>query len=77
MKIPHWNDAPIRQVAQYEKAMLYIATPSGTRLDDVALKTFHAPPDELARLGFAVASMLESRFPGGGGPVGRGTGTRR
>lgn len=63
VKIPRWNDAPIREVAQYEKEMLYIATPCGTRLDDVALKTFHAPPDELARLGFAVASMLDSAAP--------------
>jgi NADH-quinone oxidoreductase subunit G len=63
VNIHHWNDAPIREVAQYEKAMLYIATPCGTRLDDVALKTFHAPPDELARLGFAVASILDPAAP--------------
>jgi NADH-quinone oxidoreductase subunit G len=63
VKIHHWNVAPIRQLAEYQKAMLYIATPCGTRLDDVALKTFHAPPDELARLGFAVASMLDPSAP--------------
>ncbi len=63
VKIPRWNNAPIREVAQYEKEMLYIATPSGTRLDDVAFKTFHAAPDELARLGFAVASMLNPASP--------------
>ena len=63
VKIHHWNAAPIQQLAEFEKAMLYIATPCGTRLDDVALKTFHAPPDELARLGFAVASMLDPAAP--------------
>ena len=62
-KIHHWNDAPIREAAQFEKAILYIATPCGTRLDDVALKTFHAPPDDLARLGFAVASMIDPTAP--------------
>jgi NADH-quinone oxidoreductase subunit G len=63
LTIHHWNDAGVREVAQDEKAMLYIATPCGTRLDDAALKSFHAPPDELARLGFAVASMLEPAAP--------------
>jgi NADH-quinone oxidoreductase subunit G len=63
VKIHHWNAAPIQQLAEYEKAMLYIATPCGTRLNDVALKTFHAPPDELARLGFAVASRLDPAAP--------------
>ena len=63
VRVPRWNDAGVRLVAQYDKGMLYIATPSGTRLDDAALKTFHAPPDELARLGFAVASMLDPAAP--------------
>ncbi len=63
VQIARWNDAAVREVAQFEKGMLYIATPSGTRLDDVALKTFHAAPDELARLGFAVASMLDQACP--------------
>ncbi len=63
VKIHHWNEAPIRQAAEFEKAMLYIATPCATSLDDVALKTFHAPPGDLARLGFAVASMLDPAAP--------------
>ncbi len=63
VKIHHWNAAPIQRLAEFEKAILYIATPCGTRLDDVALKTFHAPPDDLARLGFAVASRLDPAAP--------------
>ena len=63
VKIHHWNATPIQQLAEFEKATLYIATPCATRLDDVALKTFHASPDELARFGFAVASRLDPAAP--------------
>lgn len=62
-KVTHWNDTPVREAEQFEKRVLYIATPSGTRLDDMALKTFNAHPDELARVGFAVASMLDQSSP--------------
>ena len=58
VKILPWNDAPIRRAAEFEKGNLFIASPCATRLDDLARETFHAPPDELARLGFAVASLL-------------------
>ena len=34
-----------------------------TRLDEVATATFHAAPDDLARLGFAVAHALDSSAP--------------
>jgi len=63
MKVPCWMDAPISRIALDEKAMLYIATPYGTRLDDVALRTHHAPPGDLARLGFGIASMLNQSAP--------------
>ena len=48
---------------QDAKGPLYIATPHGTRLDDVATATFHAAPDDLARLGFAVAHALDPSAP--------------
>lgn len=63
VKIPSWNDAAIREIAQYEKEMLFIAAPHATRLDDVALRTFHGAPEDLARLGFAVASLLDPAAP--------------
>jgi NADH-quinone oxidoreductase subunit G len=63
LKIPLWMDHGVRDAMQGAKGPLYIATPYPTRLDHVATATFHAAPDDLARLGFAVAHALDSRAP--------------
>jgi NADH-quinone oxidoreductase subunit G len=63
LKIPLWMDHGVRDAMQGAKGPLYIATPYATRLDDVATATFRAAPDDLARLGFAVAHALDSRAP--------------
>jgi NADH-quinone oxidoreductase subunit G len=63
LKIPLWLDHGVRDAMQGAKGPLYIATPYATRLDEVATATFHAAPDDLARLGFAVAHALDSRAP--------------
>jgi NADH-quinone oxidoreductase subunit G len=49
---------------QAEKGPLFIATSASTRLDDVAAKTYRAAPDDIARLGFAVAHELDPAAPG-------------
>jgi NADH-quinone oxidoreductase subunit G len=63
LKIPLWLDHGVRDAMQDAKGPLYIATPYATRLDEVATATFRAAPDDLARLGFAVAHALDSRAP--------------
>jgi NADH-quinone oxidoreductase subunit G len=63
LKIPRWLDFGVRDAMQDAKGPLYVATPCNTRLDDVATSTFHAAPDDLARLGFAVAHALDSNAP--------------
>jgi NADH-quinone oxidoreductase subunit G len=63
LKIPLWMDYGVRDAMQGARGPLYVATPFATRLDDVATATFHAAPDDLARLGFAVAHALDSRAP--------------
>ncbi len=63
LKIPLWLDHGVRDAVQGAQGPLYIATPYATRLDDVATATFHAAPDDLARLGFAVAHALDPRAP--------------
>jgi NADH-quinone oxidoreductase subunit G len=63
VKLPLWNDAGIREVVQNEKEMLFIATPYSTRIDDAALKTWRAAPDDLIRLGFAVTAALRPEAP--------------
>jgi NADH-quinone oxidoreductase subunit G len=62
-KIPLWMDHGVRDALQDAKGPLYIATPYATRLDDIATGTFRAAPDDLARLGFAVAHALDPRAP--------------
>ena len=47
---------------QEDRGPFYIASPAGTRLDDVATETLRAAPDEIARFGFAVAHALEQRL---------------
>jgi NADH-quinone oxidoreductase subunit G len=61
--IPEWNDEAARTAIQNDKGPLFIAAPCGTRLDDIAVQTYLAAPDDLARLGFAVAHALSENAP--------------
>jgi NADH-quinone oxidoreductase subunit G len=63
LKIPLWLDYGVRDAMQDARGPLYIATPYATRLDEVATTTFRGAPDDLARLGFAVAHALDPRAP--------------
>jgi NADH-quinone oxidoreductase subunit G len=58
LHIEPWQDAALREVIQGKKAPLFIAATGPTRLDDAATGLCRAAPDELARLGFAVAAAL-------------------
>jgi NADH-quinone oxidoreductase subunit G len=62
-KIPLWLDHAVRELAQDEKSPLFIAAPYATKLDDVATDVVHAAPDDLARLGFAVAHAIDEGAP--------------
>ncbi len=61
--IPQWNEHAIREVIQNERGPLYIASYAATRLDDAATRTYHAGPQDLARLGYAVAHALDPEAP--------------
>ncbi len=63
LKIPRWLDFAVRELAQDEKGPLFIATAAATRLDDAATEIYHGAPDDLARLGFAVANAIDSSAP--------------
>ena len=63
MKIPLWNDNAVREATQHEHGPLFIATLMATRLDDIATHTFRVAPAEIARLGFAVAHILDPHAP--------------
>ncbi len=61
--IPQWNDAAVREMDRNEKNPLFIASPFGTKLDESASETFHHSPSDIARLGYAVASEINSGAP--------------
>jgi NADH-quinone oxidoreductase subunit G len=63
INIPSWHDGAVRELVQEQKGPLFIASVHTTKLDDVATETFHSSPDEIARLGFAVAHLLDDESP--------------
>jgi len=63
LHIPLWLDHAVRELVQDERGPLFIASPSVTRLDDVATEVLRAAPSGLARLGFAVAHALDPDAP--------------
>jgi NADH-quinone oxidoreductase subunit G len=63
LKIPGWLDAAVREVAQDRRSPLFVASVAATRLDDVAEAVYRGTPEEIARLGFAVAHALDSAAP--------------
>ena len=62
-KIQDWHMAAVQNVAQHALNPLFIASAAATRLDDIAEETVHAAPDDLARLGFAVAHAIDPNAP--------------
>jgi NADH-quinone oxidoreductase subunit G len=62
-KIPHWQDAGVRTFAGDVRSPLFVATPAVTRLDDIAQETVRAAPADIARLGFAVAAIIDPAAP--------------
>ncbi len=61
--IPDWNDAPAREFIQNRRGFLAVAAPADTKLDAFAAVTHHGAPDEVARLGFAIAQALDGTAP--------------
>ncbi|MGX5219488.1 NADH-quinone oxidoreductase subunit NuoG [Pseudomonas segetis] len=63
MKIQDWHMAAVQNVAQDAINPLFIASVTATRLDDIAEQCVHAAPDDLARIGFAVAHAIDPAAP--------------
>jgi NADH-quinone oxidoreductase subunit G len=61
--IPAWHDAGVRNAGQGLRSPCFITSSAATRLDDIAIKTYHAAPDDIARLGFAIAHELDPSAP--------------
>ncbi len=63
LAIPSWQDAGIREAVQDAGGPLFIASTASTRLDDVATFTNRSSPQNIARLGFAVAHLIDLKIP--------------
>jgi NADH-quinone oxidoreductase subunit G len=61
--IDPWNDAAVTELGRRSPQPLFIITVSPSKLDDTACFVRRAPPDEVARLGFAVAHILDRGAP--------------
>ncbi len=63
LRIPLWQDHAVRELLQDRHGPFFVASACATRLDDVATQTYRAAPDDLARLGFAIAHEIDSAAP--------------
>jgi len=63
LKIARWQDAAVREAAQGEKSPLFIIAPSATQLDDIAASVYRGAPEDIARLGLAVAHRIDPGAP--------------
>ncbi len=61
--IPKWQDAAVRELVQRERNPLFIASCGSTALDAVAEGIYRGTPQDIARLGFAVAAELNASAP--------------
>ncbi|MFM5425992.1 NADH-quinone oxidoreductase subunit NuoG [Aeromonas veronii] len=63
MKVDLWQVAAVQTLGQNERYPLLITSLDTTRLDDVAADKLHAPYADQARLGFAIANLLDPAAP--------------
>ncbi|MFQ2112784.1 NADH-quinone oxidoreductase subunit NuoG [Aeromonas veronii] len=63
MKVDLWQVAAVQTLGQNERYPLLITSLDTTRLDDVAADKLHAPYADQARIGFAIANLLDPVAP--------------
>ncbi|MEC4748475.1 NADH-quinone oxidoreductase subunit NuoG [Methylomicrobium sp. Wu6] len=63
MHISPWLDEPVRELEKNNRSPIFIAGICATRLDDVAAHCYRGSPEDIARLGFAIARGLDPQAP--------------
>lgn len=61
--LPSWQDLAIKELVQETKGFLANVTVVPSPLDEIAAVPMRAAPDDLARLGFAIAHVLNPSLP--------------
>lgn len=62
-RIPLWQDASVRILAQAARSPLIVASVAGTELDEIASDVLYASPDHIARFAQAVAHAIDGSCP--------------
>lgn len=63
VKVPSWLDASVRSIGTGLLSPMFTATPAATDLDAIST-AIRMAPDDIARLGFAVAHRIDPSSPG-------------
>ncbi len=63
LDVPRWQDASVRDAAGDQRSPFFLFTTAATRLDDLVTETFHGAPENLARLGHAIAHQIDRDAP--------------
>jgi NADH-quinone oxidoreductase subunit G len=63
INLPSWHDAALREFIQEEKGELLSFYPLKTKMGEIASQTENLSPDEIARLGYAIANLLNPKSP--------------
>lgn len=63
LKIHGWQDAAVKEFTQEERGAVNIATPNPTKLDNIARTTYRGTAEKIARLGFAIAAIIDTEAP--------------
>jgi NADH-quinone oxidoreductase subunit G len=58
-----WQDAQVREAMQDKKGPLYILGIQESKLDELATLAFYTAPDNIARVGFEVAHLINDSMP--------------
>jgi len=61
--IPGWNAEAMKTLAQDHRQPFFIAYPAVTELDEIARPRLSLAPDDIARLGFAIAHAIDASAP--------------
>jgi len=62
-RIPQWQDAAVRELAQYERSPLSIISPAVSRLDDIASDRVVESLATVAALGHDIANKISAQAP--------------
>ena len=63
LKIPRWDEAAVRNAVQNRRGPLFLTGFQRAWLHEYATDTYFAAPDDIARLGFAVAGTIGQGAP--------------